>query len=177
MDQLQCLGEEFDLADAADTILHIEAGVDARGAKQVVLDAVGAGLKVGISSEALQAAAGFFGQAVRADPNFRQARQGFQSASAGATSQSGGSVTTAATTPPAAAPSAGTDAPLGAPLSATVIDVGAVQSDVSIQTAAPSPASTSTGTTTSASQPPSTITVVGPPPTVAGVVRIFFILP
>ncbi len=119
------------------------------------------------------AAAAYYGQAVRADPNFSGARSAYQGASAATTTTQGspGSVTSVATTPPAPTDVLVETASLGDPLSSTVVDVAATDAEATAPTTP-----VQSGTTTSASQPPSTVTVVGTPPPV-GVVRIFFLLP
>jgi tetratricopeptide (TPR) repeat protein len=120
-----------------------------------------------------EAAAAFFGQAVRSDPNFRAARTSYQSASASTTTTqaSAGAVTTVATTPPAPTDVLVETGTLGDPLSSAIVDVAATDAETTAPTTP-----VQSGTTTSASQPPSTVTVVGTPPPV-GVVRIFFLLP
>ncbi len=121
-----------------------------------------------------QSAAIYYAQAVRADPNFRAAREGYQAAVVGqqATQAVPGAITQLATVS-APAPDQLVVGTQGSALTTTIIDVAGTQAEVIAPTITP----TNTGTNTTSSSPPPTVRVLGPPPTASGLVRIFFRLP
>ncbi len=121
-----------------------------------------------------RSAAMYFAQAVQADPNFRAAREAHQAAVAGqqVVDAPPAAVTQLATVS-APAPAPMVVAPQGTALTTTIIDIAGTQAEVTAPTITP----TSTGSNTTSSNPPTTVRVLGTPPTASGVIRIFFRLP
>jgi tetratricopeptide (TPR) repeat protein len=121
-----------------------------------------------------RSAALYYARAVRADPNFRAAREGYQAAAVG---QQAVDATPGAITQLAAVPTPVPDqlivGPQGSALTTTILDVAGTQAEVTAPTITP----TNTGTNTTSSSPPPTVRVLGTPPTASGSVRIFFRLP
>ena len=138
------------------------------------------------------AAAMHYGDAARADPSFRQARDQYRAtvAAPAAEQASAGEITSVATQTPPPAP-----VMPAAPIAvvSSVSDLAALQSEVTLGTSGTTFGDESggsgdggggittpiapTGTGTNASQPPPTPTVAGTPVTGTGTIRIFFRLP
>lgn len=137
-----------------------------------------------------QAAAQYFGNAVRVDPGFQQARQEQQTAAAAAVAReaTAAQVTTVVEQAPAPAPAEAVD-PAAAAASTATTDLSAQQGEASTQTVTQTaqqaeqpqqqqPAATGTvATTTSSSTPNTTVVSKGTTETVTGLIRIVFKLP
>ncbi|MDH3291839.1 MAG: hypothetical protein OEO20_13925 [Gemmatimonadota bacterium] len=121
-----------------------------------------------------RSAALYYARAVRADPNFRAAREGYEAAVAGqqAVDAPSAAITQLATVP-TPAPDQLVVGTQGSALTTTILDVAGTQAEVTAPTITP----TNTGTNTTSSSPPPTVRVLGTPPTASGSVRIFFRLP
>jgi tetratricopeptide (TPR) repeat protein len=121
-----------------------------------------------------RAAAAYYAEAVRDDPDFAIARDGYQAATVGMERMLSrpAAITTLAGVEVVSPGTLG-EPPLGDVLTATVIDIAATQSEV----IAPTATQVTTGAQTTASRPPTTVTVLGTSITPTGIVRIIFRLP
>ena len=123
-----------------------------------------------------QAAARYYQAAVRADPSFRQARDGYASSSGSETALS----SSAADAPVLAGqdmapPASEFTEPMGTALGSTVTDLSPTTSETTNAIAGTSSNAGTTATTTTTSTPPPPSVV--PPATVIGTIRIVFRLP
>jgi tetratricopeptide (TPR) repeat protein len=118
------------------------------------------------------AAAAYYSEAVRQDPGFQAAREGFQAAASAPEAQSApaGEVTVLAAEPPPEPVVPGLPSDIGA-LGATIGDVASTQAEQS--TAVNGTTQTAVTTTTAQPPPPSVV----PPLTLTGAIRIVFRLP
>jgi tetratricopeptide (TPR) repeat protein len=118
-------------------------------------------------------AAGYYGQAVRSDPGFQQAKTQYQASAAAPAMQSSTGVATAvAQANTAAGPSTSTPEPASSAVNSSVGDLASTHSE---QSTGSSQQVTQQASSTTASTPPPV--PVTPPPTITGTVRIVFRLP
>jgi len=125
------------------------------------------------------AAAAHFGEAVRADPNFQAARDGFQANEAASTIQDAtpGEITVNAWKPPPVQPDVRGGAPIpdvtASAISSTLGDIAATQSELASQLSDQTETTTrATGSTIAVNDPAELITQ-----TTIGIIRIVFRLP
>lgn len=117
------------------------------------------------------AAAQYYGEAVRADPSFQQAQEGYQAATAVPDAQAAGAGDAPVLAGEELVPPAALEEPLSDALGSTVTDLAPTTAE---QVAAISqPTQNAVGTTTGQPPPPSVV----PPATVTGTIRIVFRLP
>jgi len=121
-----------------------------------------------------RAAADYYGDAVRDDPDFSMARDAYEAATVSFEAQlvPPAAITTLASVE-VAAPETLVEPALGGVLTSTIVDIAATQSEVT----APTATQVTTGAQTTASRPPTTVTVLGTSPPPTGVIRIIFRLP
>lgn len=118
------------------------------------------------------AAATHYAEAVRRDPGFQAAREGFQAATAAPDAQgAAGDVTVLASQTPAEPLGSGLGDELGNAMGSTIGDLSPTQAEQSISITQTT--QTAVNTTTNQPPPPSVV----PPATVSGVIRIVFRLP